>query len=302
MKEFAESEEVKQVVARAKLRHEEEIRVRKAVDKDKFFAWVQRSQGITEFPDQGTYTDEKRISFRQVGFPLKLNQACARIDFVFGVPGGYVFLEVDEDQHKAPGYENHTLSGDMKRMEDVMRAYKNGRNRLPVLWLRYNPDASKFCANPYAQAKPQFKDKIKRENLLIKHLKEIDLSKEEQESWKIEYAFYDAMVVDGKTVAETTTRPTYKEDIRDISTVPQRFAYNPRAADVPAEINDVDMVSGDDDDASCDSDDYEEEETATEISDVDMVSGTDDDAKEAGDSQGTDPALDVTGPFDSADF
>ena len=62
------------------------------------------------------------------------------------------------------------------------------------------------------------------------------------------------------------------------------------------------MVSGDDDDASCDSDDYEEEETATEISDVDMVSGTDDDAKEAGDSQGTDPALDVTGPFDSADF
>ena len=247
IKERAESEEVKQVVGMAEQRHEEEIRVRKAVDtdKDKTYKWVRRKNGIREFPELWKYTDEKYICLRQ----LNSKKAYARIDFVFGVPGGYVFLEVDEDQHRAPGYENN-VSGDMKRMEDVMRAYKNGRNRLPVLWLRYNPDASKFVVyqsqGDTPETVPQCTDRKERERLLINHLESIDLSEEAQGGWKIEYAFYDARVVSGNTIAETTEIPTYAEAYRNLSTVPTIstiFAWDPNYA--PARINDVEAPDSD---------------------------------------------------------
>ena len=56
--------------------------------------------------------------------------------------------------------------------------------------------------------------------------------------------------------------------------MPQRFAYNPRAADVPAEINDVDMVSGDDG--------ATEEQVGTAISSMDLQES------QEPDTQGTD--------------
>ena len=118
---------------------------------------------------------------------------------------------------------------------------------------------------------------------------------------KIEYAFYDAIVQDGKTIAETTRKKRYDQTLEDISTVPEIFAYNPTL--VPTETNDDDMVNGADDDASYDSDDYEEE--GTSISSMDLESQESDTERlyqGACDSQGTDdPATDILGQFDSAD-
>ena len=214
-----------------------------------------------------------------------------------------MFLEVDEDQHKAPGYHNDK-SGDMKRMVKVMNGCWLDEKFPPVVWLRYNPDPSNFFVYQFPddtpETKPQFKSKEQREELLIKHLKSIDLDKKERV--KIEYAFYDARVVGGKTIAETTTKKSYDQTLKSFSTVPEIFAYNPTL--VPTEINDVDMVSGDDDDASYDSDDYEEE--GTSISSMDLESQESDTERlyqGACNSQGTDdPATDILGQFDSADF
>ena len=178
----------------------------------------------------------------------------------------------------------------MKRMENVMRAYKNGGNTLPVLWLRYNPDASNFFVHQYpGKTVPQCTSKKQREELLIQHLKEIDLSTEEPESWKIEYAFYDARVVGGKTIAETTTISTYGETYRNLSTVPQIFAWDPNY-DPKELINDVEAPDGDTTDDDTMLPEYQE-----------LYAGFY--QEETYDSQGTDDlAIDVRGQFDSADF
>ena len=60
----------------------------------------------------------------------------ARIDFVAEMKGCIVFLEVDEHQHC--GY---MVGCDMKRMAKIVETLTLGGNTLPILFLRYNPDA-----------------------------------------------------------------------------------------------------------------------------------------------------------------
>ena len=63
-----------------------------------------------------------------------------RIDFVLGLSSGFVFLEVDEHQHRF-GY-NAELSCDMKRMNKVMTSLTVETAAIPrIFWLRYNPNA-----------------------------------------------------------------------------------------------------------------------------------------------------------------
>ena len=90
-------------------------------------------------PPVGYFRREKRINFKCA--KLESKTTWCNIDFVLGVHGGFVFLEVDEDQHKC-GY-GAELSCDMKRMACVMEslAVETNYSTPPIYWLRYNPHA-----------------------------------------------------------------------------------------------------------------------------------------------------------------
>ena len=119
----------------AQRKKEQEERVRRAlVD-----AGWQEHRLAEAMPPVGHFRREKRIDFRCA--KLESRDTWCRIDFVLGVPHGFVFLEVDEGQHKY-GYGDH-LSCDMKRMACVMEslAVETNYNAPPIYWLRYNPNA-----------------------------------------------------------------------------------------------------------------------------------------------------------------
>ena len=88
-------------------------------------------------PPIGYFKREKKIDFSCVDS----EDTWCFIDFVIGVHGGFLFLEVDENQHQF-GY-NGKLSCDMKRMNKVMTSliFESWMCMPPMYWLRYNPNA-----------------------------------------------------------------------------------------------------------------------------------------------------------------
>ena len=116
-------------------KQEQEERVRKALLDS---GWKEH-QLAEAMPPVGYYRREKRIDFRCAKLDTKTRNA--RIDFVLGVPNGYVFLEVDENQHRY-GYDA-SISCDMKRMSHVMEslAVETGGDMPYIYWMRYNPHA-----------------------------------------------------------------------------------------------------------------------------------------------------------------
>ena len=143
-----------------------------------------------QFPSRPReYKPQKYIDFRSLHPDLrKSNRLYASIDFVFGVPGGFVFLEVDENQHKS--YEGNY---DMVRMDEVMLAYENVYGKTQrVLWIRFNPDA--FRINGNQPKRPP--DRDEKVAFLIGHLKEIDLGNEPPSSIQVRYLFYDDNILD----------------------------------------------------------------------------------------------------------
>ena len=119
----------------AQRKKEQEERVRRAL----LDAGWQEHRLAETMPPVGFFRREKRIDFKCA--KLESRDTWANIDFVLGVPNGFVFLEVDENQHKY-GYGDH-LSCDMKRMACVMEslAVETDYNLPCLYWLRYNPDA-----------------------------------------------------------------------------------------------------------------------------------------------------------------
>jgi hypothetical protein len=109
------------------------------------------------------------------------NSKYCRIDFVISTPGGLVFLEVDENQHRF-GYHAE-LSCDMKRMNKVMTSLtlEYGDARPHVYWLRYNPDTW------HVDEETQRVLKDEREDRLMAHLAKVDLT----EPLQVCYAYYD---------------------------------------------------------------------------------------------------------------
>ena len=105
-----------------------------------------------------------------------------------GVPNGFVFLEVDENQHKY-GYGDH-LSCDMKRMASVMESLAVETNyNLPCLyWLRYNPNA--WRVGSALRTVP----KVEREARLVAWLERFACDKDAP--FGIGYAFYDCEAED----------------------------------------------------------------------------------------------------------
>ena len=114
---------------------EQEERVRRALLDAGWQEWH-----LSEtMPPVGYFRREKRIDFKCA--ELDTEGKNARIDFVLGVPNGYVFLEVDEHQHQY-GYDA-SISCDMKRMSHVTESLfvETGGNPPWIYWLRYNPHA-----------------------------------------------------------------------------------------------------------------------------------------------------------------
>lgn len=119
----------------AQRKKEQEERVRRAL----LDAGWQEWRLAEAMPPVGYFRREKRVDFKCA--KLESRDTYARIDFVLGVPGGFVFLEVDENQHRY-GY-GAELSCDMKRMACVMEslAVETNYDAPPIYWLRYNPHA-----------------------------------------------------------------------------------------------------------------------------------------------------------------
>ena len=133
----------------------------------------------SDVPPVGTFKREKRIDFKCAN--VQSSTAYCRIDFVVSTPGGLVFLEVDEDQHRF-GYQAE-LSCDMRRMCQAIEslAMELGESLPHVYWVRYNPNAYHVDGDVVRVPKEE------REKRLIRWLD----SFESPGPLGIGYAFYD---------------------------------------------------------------------------------------------------------------
>lgn len=108
--------------------------------------------------------------------------ACCYIDFLIDIYDendillGFVFLEIDENQH-----EDYEVSCETRRMMDVYRSLIIDGNSFPILFIRYNPNAYQI------EGKKSKLTKVSKEAQLIKTLKNVDLEK----SFGIMYMFYN---------------------------------------------------------------------------------------------------------------
>jgi ssDNA-binding Zn-finger/Zn-ribbon topoisomerase 1 len=153
---------------------EQEERVRTALLAT---GWLEYFASDT-LPPLGYFKREKRIDFACVD----AEDTWCRVDFVLGTATGYVFLEVDEHQHRF-GYDA-MLSCDMKRMAKVMAslALEAGASMPNVFWVRYNPNA--WHVNGALQSVP----KVERESWLCAFLSELTMT----QPLTIGYAYYDS--------------------------------------------------------------------------------------------------------------
>jgi hypothetical protein len=135
-------------------------------------------------PPYGHYIREKRVDFTCVN--NSMNCKWANIDFVIGVHGGHVFLEIDEYQHKA-----YDISCETRRMtiihESIMLDPSNPLENMPLVFIRYNPHA--FRKDGILQKIP----KKERESRLVGYLRQIRLSNKDANLLQIRYMYYDTL-------------------------------------------------------------------------------------------------------------
>ena len=156
-------------------RKKQEERVRLALLAAGYEEWF----ASEAMPPMGHFKREKRIDFTCAS--LDTDGKFCRVDFVICVANGFVFLEVDEDQHLY-GYDA-LVSCDMKRMSHVMEsiAVELGEHMPYVYWLRYNPSAWRVDGDLRSVCKND------REAALVEWLSNLELVSPLQ----IGYAFYD---------------------------------------------------------------------------------------------------------------
>jgi hypothetical protein len=160
--------------------------------------WVEWFHPET-MPPPGSFKREKRIDFKCVD----AQETWSRIDFVLGVNTGYLFLEVDESQHRF-GY-NAMLGCDMKRMAKVMASVtiEAGTSLPNIFWLRYNPHA--WHVDGALRSVP----KAEREAWLCDYVSDLTLT----QCLTIGYAYYDAS--DG--VLEVLENEEYHPDFATVA-------------------------------------------------------------------------------------
>lgn len=83
------------------------------------------------------YKREHQINFQCLD---NINKNFARIDFLILKDSGVIFLEIDENQHR---FGEYSILCDMSRMTYIIEALMLDGNTLPILFIRYNPNAIK---------------------------------------------------------------------------------------------------------------------------------------------------------------
>ena len=157
---------------------EQEERIRLALNLHNWKEWFHPEW----MPPSGYFKREKKIDFKC----FDPTQTCGYIDFVIGTRDGYIFLEVDEHQHRY-GYKNDTLSCDMKRMNNVTTSLHVEVCDIPsIYWLRYNPHSWRI--DGVCRHTP----KEDRETWLMQFLCEF----RHENQLQVGYAYYDS--TDGK--------------------------------------------------------------------------------------------------------
>lgn len=143
------------------------------------------------------YKREHHIDFVCVG---DVDGSYARIDFVIIMDGRIIFLEVDEGQHKF-GYGSAAC--DMKRMAKIIESLTLGGNTLPIVFLRYNPNAFTIDGL-HAKLK-----KVQREAALVALLRNTEAFPNAMLT--VQYMYYDTI----KQVAAVQGDPAYHQMMAD---------------------------------------------------------------------------------------
>ena len=156
-------------------------------------------------PPPKHFKREKTIDFRCVD----ASDTFCRIDFVLGLESGFVFLEVDEHQHRF-GYDA-ALSCDMKRMAKVMSSLVvEAGDAVPrVQWVRYNPNA--HHVDGATQAAP----KAAREAWLTSYVSALTLTR----PLEVCYAYYDVSEGDLEVLQHAEYHAEFKNVARDVTPV-----------------------------------------------------------------------------------
>ena len=191
-------------VARKK---EQEERVRKALLDADWKEWFHPEL----LPPAGYFKREHKIDFECAAASAD-RQSC-RIDFILGYNGpSYVFLEVDEHQHRF-GYrqaDGAAISCDAKRMGSVHTSLavefgKLGRDVPPIYWLRYNPH--EWHVDGVTMRLP----KADRETRLVAFLDKYEAIA----PLRIGYSFYDTNDEGGFDVLDVLLADEFPESFRD---------------------------------------------------------------------------------------
>jgi hypothetical protein len=196
-----------------KRHHEKEYQARRKLQENRI-AEVLVAKGWNEYfesdtmPPIGYFKREHQIDFQCA--EASLDRKWCRIDFILGYGGGYVFLEVDENQHRF-GYnfgDNKAISCDSKRMANVhtsltIECSQTGMETPSIYWLRYNPDAWHIDGTLIRHPKKE------REEALCSFLAMHQLS----EPVGIGYAFYD---FDNDTGLDVLTADEFPNAFRDV--------------------------------------------------------------------------------------
>jgi len=186
---------------------EQEERVRKALLDAGWKEWFHPEL----LPPVGFFKREHKIDFDCAD--ASPDRHYCKIDFILGYDGpSYVFLEVDEHQHRF-GYrqaDGAAISCDAKRMSSVHTSVavefgKLGRDAPPIYWLRYNP--FEWHVDGVTMRLP----KSDRETRLVAFLDEY----EAVAPLRIGYAFYDYNDEGGFDVLDVLLADEFPESFRD---------------------------------------------------------------------------------------
>lgn len=132
---------------------------------------------------KGSFKSQHHIDFICLG-PDRDGDRC-HIDFLLEIKDknnktiGFIFLEVDEDQHSW-----YDLKCENRRMTDAYRTVILEGNTFPIMFIRYNPDCYRI------DGKKMKKPKKEREVILKKYIENVKFDRD----FSIVYMFYDMQV------------------------------------------------------------------------------------------------------------
>jgi hypothetical protein len=176
--------------------HTKEGQVRKKKDERRILRLLQASgvhfkeQHVVDFVCLGSDRDGDRCF---VDFLIEVKDDK-------GHTKGFVFLEVDEGQHKW-----YSLSCELRRMTDVHRSLVKEGNTFPVIFIRYNP-------GPYKVDEVEQKKTLRaREEQLMSYIQNLTFNR----PFSVAYMFYDTTGSDPHIFAEPDYAASFKAFVVD---------------------------------------------------------------------------------------